>query len=61
MIELKTPLNECALDRLMLASEGAVVAYQEHRLKLEAARKVRDDLKQADLAGTQPCGNDEIA
>jgi hypothetical protein len=45
----------------MLASEGAVVAYQEQRLKLEAAHNVRDDLKQADLADTQPCGNDEIA
>lgn len=39
--ELKTPLDERALDRLTLATAPAVVAYQEQRLKLEAARMAR--------------------
>jgi hypothetical protein len=59
--EPKTPLDERALDGLMLASDAAVVAYQEQRLKLQAARKVRDHRKRADLAGTQTGGDDEIA
>ena len=59
--ELKTPLDERALDRLMLATDAAVVAYQEQRLKLQAARKVRDNRQRADLAHTQTGGDDEIA
>jgi hypothetical protein len=59
--ELKTPLDERALDRLMLASDAAVVAYQEQRLKLEAAQKVRGNRQRADLARKQTGGNDEIA
>ena len=61
MTELKTPLDERALDRLTLASDAAVVAYQEKRLKLQAARKVRENRQRADLARPQSGGNDEIA
>ena len=61
MTELKTPLDERALDRLMLATDAAVVAYQEQRLKLEAARKARNNQQKADLAQTQTGGDNEIA
>jgi hypothetical protein len=61
VIAFKTPLDERALNRLMLASDAAVVAYQEQRLKLEAARKVHGNRQGADLARTQTGGNDEIA
>lgn len=57
----KTPLNERALDGLMLATDAAVVSYQEQRLKLQAARKVRDNRQRADLAHTQTGRDDEIA
>jgi hypothetical protein len=59
--ELKTPLDERALDRLTLATDAAVLSYQEQRLKLQAARKVRDNRQRADLVDTQPDGDDEIA
>jgi hypothetical protein len=59
--EFKTPLDERALDRLTLASDAAVVAYQEQRLKLQAARKVRENRQRADFARTQSSGDDEIA
>jgi hypothetical protein len=59
--ELKTPLDERALDKLMLDSDAAVVSYQEQRLKLEAARKARHNRQRADLAQTQTGGDDEIA
>ena len=61
MTELKTPLDERALDRLMLVTDAAVVAYQEQRLKVQAARKLRDNRKRVDLARTQTGGDDEIA
>jgi hypothetical protein len=57
----KTPLDERALDVLMLATDTAVVSYQEQRLKLQVARKVRDNRQRADLADTQTGGDDEIA
>jgi hypothetical protein len=59
--EPKTPLDERALDGLMLSTDVAVVAYQEQRRKLQAARKVRDNRQQADLAQTQAGADDEIA
>ena len=59
--ELKTPLDERALDRLILATDAAVVSYQEQRLKLQAARKARHNRQRADLAQTQTGGDDEIA
>ena len=59
--ELKTPLDERALDRLMLGTDAAVVAYQEQCLNLQAARKLRDDRQRADLASTQTGTGDEIA
>ena len=59
--EFKTPLDERALDRLTLASDAAVVAYQDQRLKLQTARKVRENRQRADLARTQSSGDDEIA
>ena len=58
---LKTPLDERALDRLMLTTDAAVVAYQEQRLKLEAERRVRDNRQRANLAQTQTGGDDEVA
>jgi hypothetical protein len=60
MTALKTPLDERALDRLTLATDAAVVAYQEQRLELQAARKLRDNWR-ADLADTQTGKDDEIA
>jgi hypothetical protein len=59
--ELKTPLDKRALDRLTLATDAAVVSYQEQRLKLQAARRVRDDRRRAELAHTQTGGDDEVA
>jgi hypothetical protein len=45
----------------MLVTDAAVVAYQEQRLKVQAARKLRDNRKRGDLARTQTGGDDEIA
>jgi hypothetical protein len=59
--ERKIPLDERALDRLMLATDAAVVSCQEQRLKLQAARKLRDNRQGADLAHTQTGGDDEVA
>jgi hypothetical protein len=59
--ELKTPLDERALDELMLATDAAVVSYQEQRLKLQAARTVRDNRRRADSAHAQTGEDDEIA
>jgi hypothetical protein len=59
--ERKTPLDERALDRLTLATDAAVVSYQEQRLKIQAARKARDHRRQGDLAHRQSGGDDEIA
>jgi hypothetical protein len=59
--ELKTPSDERALDRLTLATDAAVVSYQEQRLKLQAARKTRHNRQRADLAHTQTGGDDEVA
>jgi hypothetical protein len=59
--ELKTPLDERALDRLMLGTDAAVVSYQKQRLKLQAARKARNNRQRADLAQTQTGKDDEIA
>jgi hypothetical protein len=59
--ELKTPLNERALDRLTLATDAAVVSYQEQRLRLEVERKARHNRQRADLAQTQTGEDDEIA
>lgn len=61
MTEPKTPLDERALDRLMLGTDAAVVSYQEQRLKLQAGRKTRDNRQRAVLAPTQTGGADEIA
>jgi hypothetical protein len=57
----RIPLGEHALDRLMLATDEAVTAYQEQRLKLQAAREARDDRQRADLADNRAGGDDEIA
>jgi hypothetical protein len=46
---------------MMLSTDAAVVAYQEQRLKLQAARMVRDNRQRADLAHTQTGADDEIA
>ena len=59
--ELKSSLDERALDRLTLATDGAVVSYQEQRLKLEAARKARHNQQRIDLVRTQTGGDDENA
>jgi hypothetical protein len=59
--ELKTPLDERALDRLTLATYATAVSYQEQRLKLEAARKARHNRQRADLAQIQSGGANEIA
>jgi hypothetical protein len=59
--ELKIPLDERALDGLMLATDAAVVSYHQQRLKLQAARKARDNRQRVELAHTQISGDDEIA
>jgi hypothetical protein len=59
--EPKTPLDERALDRLTLATDAAVVSYREQRLKLQEARKVRDNRRRVDLAHTQTGTGDKIA
>jgi hypothetical protein len=59
--EPKTPLDERALDGLMLATDAAVASYQKQRLELQAARKLRDNRQRADLARKQTGGDDEIA
>lgn len=59
--ELKTPLNERALDRLTLATEEAVVSYKEQCLKLQATRRASHNRQRADLARTQTGWDDEIA
>jgi hypothetical protein len=58
--ELRTPLDEGALDRLTLGTNAAIVAYQEQRLKLQATRKVRDSRQRADLTHTQTGGGEAI-
>jgi hypothetical protein len=45
----------------MLASDEAVASYQELRLKLQAARKVRADLRRPDVSNAQTGEDDEIA
>jgi hypothetical protein len=59
--DLETPIDERALDRLMLGTDAAVVSYQKQRLKLQAARKARNNRQRADLAQTQTGTDDEIA
>jgi hypothetical protein len=59
--EPKTPLDECALDRLMLATDAAVMSYQELLLNLQAARKIRDNRQRTELVNKQTGGNDQIA
>ena len=61
MTDLKTPLDERALNRLTLATDAAVVAYQGQRRKLQAARKARNSRQRAESAHTQTGGEDEIA
>ena len=60
MTELRTPLDERALDRLTLRSDAAVASYQEQRLKVETGRKASPNRQRADLAPTQGSG-DEFA
>jgi hypothetical protein len=59
--ELKTPLDERALDGLTLVTDATFVAYQEQRLKLQAARTVRDNRRRAVLAHKQSDEDDKIA
>lgn len=61
MTELKTPLDERAMNRLTLATDSAIVSYQEQRLKLEAARKARHNQQRVYLAQTRTGGDDENA
>jgi hypothetical protein len=57
----KTPLDERALDRLTLASDAAVLVYQEQRLKLQIARRVRDNRQRSDLPHKQSGADDQIS
>ena len=59
--ELKSSLDERALDRLTLSTDAAVLSYQQERLRLQAARKARHNRQRVDLAKTQTDGDDEIA
>jgi hypothetical protein len=58
--ELKPPLDERALDELMLAADTAVISYQEQRLGLQAVRRTPRNQQRADLEQTQSSGDDEI-
>jgi hypothetical protein len=58
--ELRIPLDTRALDRLMLATDAAVAAYQEQRLEVQVARKARHNRGRYELAQTQTGGVDEI-
>src|SRR5271155_1858721 len=53
MADLKKPLDQRALDALMLNSEEARAAYQEQRLTLEVGRTIRHARKLADLTQTE--------
>jgi hypothetical protein len=59
--ELKTPLDEHALDRLMLGTDAALASYEEQRLKLKAARKECENRYAGDLVPAQTGRDDEIA
>ena len=61
MTELKTAIDERAMNRMMLATGAAVIAYKEQRLKLQAARKLRDNLQRDDLVNRQFAEEDDIA
>jgi hypothetical protein len=58
--DLRIPLDARALDGLMLGNDAAVAAYQEQRLKLEAARKTHHNRQATDLAPAQSGTDDEI-
>ena len=58
--EVKTPLDERALDRLMLGTDAAVVAYQDQRLKVQASQKARNHRQSGVSAHMQTGGDDEI-
>lgn len=53
MANLKKPLDDDALDRLMLGCDEARAAYQEQRLTLEVGRTIRQARKLADLTQTE--------
>ena len=53
MAHLKKPLDESALDALMLGSEEARSAYQEQRLMMEVGRIIRRERKLAELSQTE--------
>ena len=61
MTQLKNPLDKCVLDRLTLGTDAAVASYQEQRLKLQSAQKLRDSRQRANLTRTQTGRDDEIA
>ena len=60
MAEFKTPLGRRELDALTLGTEEALLAYQEQRLELQAARKTRDERKLAGLTKAKSSTDDEI-
>jgi hypothetical protein len=59
--ENRSPLDARTLDGLMLGTDAAVAAYQEQRLKLEAARMARGNRERIDLANSQTGGDDQVA
>jgi hypothetical protein len=59
--ELKSSLDERALDRLTLATDAAVLSYQQERLRLQAAGQVRHNRQRVDLTQKKVGGDDEIA
>jgi hypothetical protein len=59
--ELKSSSDERALDRLTLATDAAVLSYQQERLRLQAARQVRHNRQRVDLTQKKVGGDDEIA
>jgi hypothetical protein len=56
----EVPLDGRALNRLVLATDAARVSYEEQRLKLQTARKVRDERVRARSAQTQSSPDNEI-
>jgi len=61
MADLKKPLDQGALDELILGTDEALAAYQEQRLTLEVGRTIRHWRKQAELTQTELAARAGIA
>lgn len=60
MTELKSSLDERALDRLTLATDAAVLSYQQERLWLQAAGQVRHNRQRVDSTQKKSAGTTKL-